>query len=97
MQRQAGAHSRAGEDGRRLLTMLEDMGDAELIFGGIHENLLQLRYMDTHMKRTALATNHLAHADVLLRQCGRRGDFSLLRYMPPVALSVRSCVVGPSR
>eukprot|EP00884_Botryococcus_braunii_P000217 jgi/Botrbrau1/10196/Bobra.116_1s0012.1 len=95
--KQSGAGNRAGEDGRRLLTMLEDMGDAELIFGGIHENVLQLRYMDTHMTRTALATSHLAHADILLRQCGRRGDFSLLRYMPPVALSVRSCVAGPSR
>lgn len=89
--------TRSDTEGARLLSMLEDMGEADLIFRGIHENMLGLRYMDTNMTRTAHATSHVAEADVLLRQCGRRGDFSLIRYLPPVALCVRQQVAGPSR
>jgi hypothetical protein len=79
------------------MNMLQDLGDDDLVFGGLHENMLMGRYMDTHMTRTAAAATHLAHADVLMRRCGQGGDFSLMRYLSASALCVRSCVAGPTR
>ena len=76
---------------------VSDFGDTELVIAGLHENFHAARYLDTHMARTAAVLEHLAQADALGARAGRRSDYSLLKFAPAHALSIRAIVAGPSR
>jgi hypothetical protein len=76
---------------------VSDFGDTELVMAGLHENFHAARYLDTHMARTAAVLEHLAQADALGARAGRRSDYSLLKFAPAHALSIRAIVAGPSR
>jgi len=77
--------------------MIADFGDHELITSGLHENYHSARYLDTHMARTASILDHLADTDCLTSRMHRRSDYTLLKFAPAHALSIRAILAGPSR
>ncbi|EFN58850.1 hypothetical protein CHLNCDRAFT_50360 [Chlorella variabilis] len=81
----------------RLYGALQDFGEGDLVVGGMHENVLGLRYFDMALQRTSAVLNQLGDADAFLRACHRRGEFALLKYVPAPLLLVSGVVAGPDR
>ena len=67
------------------------------IMGGVHENMLDLPYMDHSMERTVAACEWLQHFDVWSRRCMSRMQFELMPLLPTAALAVSYiCGSAPS-
>ncbi|PRW55958.1 chromosome transmission fidelity 18-like protein [Chlorella sorokiniana] len=81
----------------RLYGMLQDFGEVDLVLGGVHENVLGLRYFDMALQRTTAVLNHLGDADTFMRACSRTCDFGLLKYAPAPLVALSSQVAGPDR
>ncbi|GLC41596.1 hypothetical protein PLESTM_001218500 [Pleodorina starrii] len=88
-----GAAGQLGE----LCNRLQDFGDYDLVLNGLHENLPRVRFMDVNLNRTSEVEEALGAADVLLRSCRRTGDFSCLRFVPPLLAKVRALAAQPER
>lgn len=58
------------------------------IMRGVHENMLDLPYMDQDLERTAEMTEWLCDFDLWQRQCMRNMRFEL---MPLLPVSVLAC------
>ncbi|EFJ48480.1 hypothetical protein VOLCADRAFT_104663, partial [Volvox carteri f. nagariensis] len=80
-----------------LCNRLQDFGDYDLVLNGLHENLPRVRFMDINLSRTAEVEATIGLADVLLRSCRRTGDFSSLRFVPPLLANVRALAAQPER
>lgn len=94
---QAANKLQAQHESAQLQALLDDHGDQELVVNGVHENMLELAYLDTHMQRTATLFEHLQTADVLLASCRRSMDFRRLAFLPATLLSIRGIVAGHDR
>ncbi|KAL4457647.1 hypothetical protein ABPG75_012512 [Micractinium tetrahymenae] len=96
-----GIIGKAGENeaqrAQRLYDLLQDFGESDLVLGGVHENLLGLRYFDMALQRTTSALNCLGDADRFLRSCHSRGEFALLKYVPAPLVALSGLVSGPDR
>lgn len=66
---------------------------------GLHENLLQLRYFDAGLTRTAAVLSQLADADALLSRALRGGGATggLLRYLPALLVQASALVASHER
>ncbi|RMZ52707.1 hypothetical protein APUTEX25_000826 [Auxenochlorella protothecoides] len=81
----------------RLLTLLQDFGEHDLVLSGVHENLLSLRYFDLACSRTAWALFALCDADRLLGSCYASGSWGAARYVPAALLSAAGEVTSVER
>lgn len=64
------------------------------IMRGVHENMLDLPYMDQDMERTAEMTDWLCDFDLWQRQCMRNMRFELMPLLPVSVLACASLCQG---
>ncbi|GER42432.1 chromosome transmission fidelity factor, partial [Striga asiatica] len=75
-----------------LYSMISNRGDYDLILDGIHENILQLRYVDPMMQKTVQCLDSLVISDITHRYIMRTQKMFLQVYQPPIAIFIRSLV-----
>ena len=63
-------------------------GDYDLIYNGVHENLLNVPYNDPRCVKTCKVMDWLGFQDHLQRRVNEHQHWFLLGYMPPVAAAV---------
>ncbi|XP_047324218.1 chromosome transmission fidelity protein 18 homolog [Impatiens glandulifera] len=80
-----------------LHSLISNRGDYDLIYDGIHENVLQLNYHDPVMKKTVKCLNHLGTSDLLHQYIMRTQKMSLLAYQPGIAVSIHGLVAQNER
>ncbi|GAB4851908.1 hypothetical protein Ancab_031307 [Ancistrocladus abbreviatus] len=71
-----------------LYSLLSNLGDCELIFDGIHENILQLQYHDPLMWKTVQCLDTLAVSDLLHQSVMRSHNMPLYAYLPTTAILI---------
>ncbi|KAL3639794.1 hypothetical protein CASFOL_014762 [Castilleja foliolosa] len=69
-----------------------DRGDYDLILDGIHENILQLRYVDPVMHKTVQCLDSLVVSDINHRYIMRTQRMFLQVYQPPIAIFIHGLV-----
>ncbi|KAL3828358.1 hypothetical protein ACJIZ3_017160 [Penstemon smallii] len=75
-----------------LYSLISNRGDYDLILDGIHENILQLHYVDPMMQKTVKCLDNLLVSDINYRYIMRTQQMSLLVYQPPIALSIHGLI-----
>ncbi|KAL6971104.1 hypothetical protein U1Q18_030786 [Sarracenia purpurea var. burkii] len=75
-----------------LHSMISNRGDYDLIFDGIHENILQLHYHDPVMEKTVKCLHSLGVSDLMHQYVMRTQRMSLQVYQPSIAIAVRGLV-----
>ncbi|EPS61760.1 hypothetical protein M569_13034, partial [Genlisea aurea] len=80
-----------------LYSMLLIHGDYELILDGIHENMLQLQYVDPVMRKTLQCVDNLVVSDMIHRYVMRTRNMYLQVYQPPIALMIRGLIARPDK
>ncbi|KAI3459626.1 hypothetical protein Pfo_016289 [Paulownia fortunei] len=80
-----------------LYSMISNRGDYDLIMDGIHENILQLRYVDPVMQKTVQCLDNLVVSDITHRYIMRTQKMSLQVYQPPIAIFIHGLVAQLER
>ncbi|CAA0808375.1 P-loop containing nucleoside triphosphate hydrolases superfamily protein, partial [Striga hermonthica] len=75
-----------------LYSMISNRGDYDLILDGIHENILQLRYVDPMMQKTVQCLDSLVISDITHRYIMRTQKMFLQVYQPPIPIFIRGLV-----
>ncbi|KAL2507137.1 P-loop containing nucleoside triphosphate hydrolase superfamily protein [Forsythia ovata] len=75
-----------------LHSLISNRGDYDLILDGIHENILQLRYVDPLMQKTVKCLDSLGVSDINHQYIMRTQKMSLQVYQPPIAISIHGLV-----
>ncbi|KAL3639772.1 hypothetical protein CASFOL_014740 [Castilleja foliolosa] len=75
-----------------LYSMISSRGDYDLILDGIHENILQLRYVDPVMHKTVQCLDSLVVSDINHRYIMRTQRMFLQVYQPPIAIFIHGLV-----
>ncbi|XP_021896934.1 chromosome transmission fidelity protein 18 homolog [Carica papaya] len=75
-----------------LYSLISNRGDYDVIFDGIHENILQLQYHNPMMQKTIKCLNYLGTFDLLQRYIMRTQQMSLCVYRPALAISIHHLV-----
>ncbi|KAG8372753.1 hypothetical protein BUALT_Bualt12G0099600 [Buddleja alternifolia] len=84
--------SSMSKDFEYLYSVISNRGDYDLIFDGIHENILQLHYVDPMMQKTVQCLDNLVVSDITHRYIMRTQQMSLLAYQPPLAIVMHSLI-----
>ncbi|XP_023632922.1 chromosome transmission fidelity protein 18 homolog [Capsella rubella] len=71
-----------------LHTLISSRGDYDLIFDGIHENILQLHYHDPVMDKTISCLDSLGTSDLLHRYILRTQHMPLYVYFPSLVIPI---------
>ncbi|KAG7653069.1 AAA+ ATPase domain [Arabidopsis suecica] len=71
-----------------LHTLVSSRGDYDLIFDGIHENILQLHYHDPVMDKTISCLDCLGTSDLLHRYIMRTQQMPLYVYFPSLVIPI---------
>ncbi|XP_042518071.1 chromosome transmission fidelity protein 18 homolog [Macadamia integrifolia] len=75
-----------------LHSLISNCGDYELTMGGIHENILQLRYHDPRMQKTVKCLDVLGVSDSLHKYIMRTQQMPLYVYQPIVAIAIHNLI-----
>ncbi|XP_065862856.1 uncharacterized protein [Euphorbia lathyris] len=75
-----------------LYSLISGRGDYDVIFDGIHENILQLQYHDPLMQKTVKCLNSLGISDLIHKYIMRTQQMPLYAYQPPLAIVVHNLV-----
>eukprot|EP00892_Ulva_mutabilis_P008222 jgi/Ulvmu1/5772/UM025_0026.1 len=73
--------------GDDMLRCLMAFGEHDLIMRGVHENMLDLPYMDQDLERSASMANWLSDFDLWQRRCMRNMQFDLMPLLPVAVLA----------
>ncbi|KAL6503553.1 hypothetical protein OROGR_025476 [Orobanche gracilis] len=73
-----------------LYSMISNRGDYDLILDGVHENILQLCYVDPVMQKTVQCLDSLVVSDITHRYILRTQQMFLQVYQPPIAIFIHS-------
>ncbi|KAK4421722.1 Chromosome transmission fidelity protein 18 [Sesamum alatum] len=84
--------SSMSKDFEFLYSMISNRGDYDLILDGIHENILQLRYVDPVMQKTVQCLDNLVVSDITHRYIMRTQQMSLQVYQPPIAIIIHGLI-----
>ncbi|XP_027767712.1 chromosome transmission fidelity protein 18 homolog [Solanum pennellii] len=84
--------SSVSNDFETLHSLISHRGDYDLIFDGIHENLLQLHYTDPVMQKTVQCSDILGYSDIFHQYTMRTQHLSLQVYQSPLAMSIHGLV-----
>ncbi|KAH9650057.1 AAA domain-containing protein [Citrus sinensis] len=75
-----------------LHSLISNRGDYDVIFDGIHENILQLQYHDPVMLKTVKCLDCLGNSDLMHQYIMRTQQMPLYVYQPPLAITVHRLV-----
>ncbi|XP_050219762.1 uncharacterized protein LOC126670137 [Mercurialis annua] len=75
-----------------LHAIVSNRGDYDVIFDGIHENILQLHYHDPLLQKTVECVNSLGVSDLTHQYIMRSQQMSLYAYQPFLAITVHQLV-----
>ncbi|XP_048235422.1 chromosome transmission fidelity protein 18 homolog isoform X3 [Ricinus communis] len=76
-----------------LHSLVSNRGDYDVVFDGIHENILQLQYHDPLMQKTVKCFNSLGVSDLINQYIMRTQQMRLYAaYQPPLAIIVHHLV-----
>ncbi|KAG8636856.1 hypothetical protein MANES_15G051466v8 [Manihot esculenta] len=75
-----------------LHSIVSNHGEYDVIFDGIHENILQLHYHDPLMQKTVKCFNSLGISDLLHQYIMRTQQIHIHAYQPPLAIIVHHLV-----
>ncbi|KAK6145853.1 hypothetical protein DH2020_019722 [Rehmannia glutinosa] len=89
--------SSMSKDFEFLYSMISNRGDYDLILDGIHENILQLRYVDPMMQKTVQCLDSLIVSDITHRYVMRTQQMFLQVYQPPIAIFIHRLVAQLER
>ncbi|XP_031113433.1 chromosome transmission fidelity protein 18 homolog [Ipomoea triloba] len=84
-------------DFESLHSLISNRGDFDLILDGIHENILQLRYNDPVMQKSAKSLDILGDSDIIHQYVMRTQHMSLQVYQPSLAISIHRLVAQVER
>ncbi|CAH9071877.1 unnamed protein product [Cuscuta europaea] len=84
-------------DFESLHSLISNRGDFDLIFDGIHENILHLRYNDPMMQTSAKSLNILGDSDIIHQYIMRTQHMPLLAYQPSFAIAIHGLVAQVER
>jgi len=70
------------------------MGACMQIMRGVHENMLDLPYMDQDLERTACMADWLGDFDLWHRRCMRNLQFELMPLLPTAVLACSNLCRG---
>ncbi|MCD7456580.1 Subunit of a complex with Ctf18p [Datura stramonium] len=84
--------SSMSNDFETLHSLISHRGDYDLIFDGIHENILQLHYTDPVMQKTVKCSDILGCSDIFHQYTMRTQHLSLQVYQSPLAMSIHGLV-----
>lgn len=84
--------SSVSNDFETLHSLISHRGDYDLIFDGIHENILQLHYTDPVMQKTVQCSDILGCSDIFNQYTMRTQHLSLQVYQSPLAMSIHGLV-----
>ncbi|CAF2105319.1 unnamed protein product [Brassica oleracea] len=90
----------SGSDAKKfdfLHSLVSTRGDYDLIFDGIHENILQLQYHDPAMDKTVSCLDCLGTSDLLHRYIMRTQQMSLYVYVPSLVIPIHGRVAHIQR
>ncbi|KAF3498879.1 hypothetical protein DY000_02051899 [Brassica cretica] len=90
----------SGSDAKKfdfLHSLVSTRGDYDLIFDGIHENILQLQYHDPAMDKTVSCLDCLGTSDLLHRYIMRTQQMSLYVYVPSLVIPIHHRVAHIQR
>eukprot|EP00963_Diacronema_lutheri_P003835 scaffold287_cov337-Pavlova_lutheri.AAC.198 len=79
------------------LSLLQSVGDTELVLGGCHENLLRMPYSDLTMKKTCEALEWIGMSESMVCHAHRTSDYSLMAYAHYGPLAVKHIASCPDR
>ncbi|KAL8486812.1 hypothetical protein ACS0TY_023487 [Phlomoides rotata] len=104
-QKSKGKHSRksnkscsgTSKDFEYLHSMISNRGDYDLILDGIHENMLQLHYVDPMMQKTVQCLDNLGVSDITNRYIMRTQKMALLVYQPPIPILIHGLIAQLER
>uniref|UniRef100_A0A803LZB0 AAA+ ATPase domain-containing protein n=1 Tax=Chenopodium quinoa TaxID=63459 RepID=A0A803LZB0_CHEQI len=87
--RECNINSRKSYDANEFLySLVSYRSDNELIFDGIHENFLQLRYHDPMLQKTVHCLDTLGVSDLLHQYVLRSHNMSLSVYYPSLTITI---------
>ncbi|KAJ4722941.1 chromosome transmission fidelity protein 18-like [Melia azedarach] len=75
-----------------LHSLISNRGDYDVIFDGVHENILQLQYHDPVMQKTVNCLNCLGVSDLMHQYIMRTQQMPLHVYQPPLAITMHRLV-----
>ncbi|KAH0638173.1 hypothetical protein KY289_038088 [Solanum tuberosum] len=84
--------SSVSNDFETLHSLISHRGDYDLIFDGIHENILHLHYTDPVMQKTVQCSDILGYSDIFHQYTMRTQHLSLQVYQSPLAMSIHGLV-----
>ncbi|KAM3327037.1 chromosome transmission fidelity protein 18 isoform X1 [Capsicum chacoense] len=84
--------SSMSNDFETLHSLISHRGDYDLIFDGIHENILQLHYTDPVMQKTVKCSDILGCSDIFHKYTMHTQHLSLQVYQSPLAMSIHGLV-----
>ncbi|CAN8295694.1 unnamed protein product [Cochlearia groenlandica] len=96
-ERSSGASGSEAKNFDFLHTLVSSRGDYDLIFDGIHENILQLHYHDPVMDKTVSCLNSLGTSDLLHRYIMRTQQMPLYVYFPSLVIPIHRRVAQIQR
>ncbi|XP_027118993.2 uncharacterized protein [Coffea arabica] len=73
------------------------IGDYDLIYDGIHENILRLHYYDPVMQKTVQCLDNLEVSDIINKYVMRTQQMSLQVYQPQVAMIIHGLIAQVDR
>lgn len=79
------------------LSLLQSVGDTELVLGGCHENLLRMPYSDLTMKKTCEALEWIGVSESIVCHARLTSDYSLMAYAHYGPLAVKRIASCPDR
>nr|XP_027118988.1 chromosome transmission fidelity protein 18 homolog isoform X1 [Coffea arabica]XP_027118989.1 chromosome transmission fidelity protein 18 homolog isoform X1 [Coffea arabica]XP_027118991.1 chromosome transmission fidelity protein 18 homolog isoform X1 [Coffea arabica]XP_027118992.1 chromosome transmission fidelity protein 18 homolog isoform X1 [Coffea arabica] len=80
-----------------LLSLISNRGDYDLIYDGIHENILRLHYYDPVMQKTVQCLDNLEVSDIINKYVMRTQQMSLQVYQPQVAMIIHGLIAQVDR
>ncbi|XP_052190322.1 uncharacterized protein LOC127800007 isoform X14 [Diospyros lotus] len=84
--------SRMSNEFEFLRSLVSNRGDYDLIFDGIHENVLQLQYHDPIMRKTVKCLHGLGDFDLIHQYIMRTQQMSLQVYQPTIVMAIHGLV-----
>ncbi|VFR01092.1 unnamed protein product [Cuscuta campestris] len=84
-------------DFESLHSFISNRGDFDLMFDGIHENILHLRYNDPLMQKSVMSLDILGDSDIIHEYIMRTQHMALLAYEPSLAISIHGIVAQVDR
>ena len=81
----------------RLYNTVVDFGDQDLILGGLYESLPCMILFDMALLKSSTILSEMQFFDSLQTFVSKRGDFSLMKYLPTAVLRVASLLSGPEK